>query len=281
VPGGLLAAGTDGAQAFGELPGGSWLALGLGRAGSTIGEDVRGLRALASLASTLGGSGAEGSTASPISVKGLLEGLLTPLGVLGADNAQAKRAFASWMGSAGIFASGAGLLELRSAVVIESRDPARSRAAVAALGAQLQKAGGSVQRASIPGTDAAIGAKITGLPVALDIADGRDSSGHTKFVLGLGEQSVVTALNPQSTLTGATSTTSAAAALGEGIQPNLTFDVPTLLGLLEGVGLAEDPALSKLLPYLRSITTIAGGSHSLGGGLERVRVVIGLRQAGG
>ena len=281
APGGLLAAGADGAQAFAELPGDSWLALGLGHAGSSIGEDVRGLRALASLTGTLGGSSAEGTTAAPISLKGLLEGLLKPLSLLGADSAQARRAFASWMGSAGVFASGAGLLELRAAVVIESKDPALSRAAVATLAAQLQKAGDSVQRASIPGAEAAVGARITGLPIVLDIAAGRDSSGHTKFVLGLGEQSVVSALNPSSVLSGAASTKAAAAALGEGIQPNLTFDVPTLVSLLEGVGLSEDPTLSQVLPYLRRLTTVAGGSHSLGGEVQRVRVVLGLRGASG
>jgi Protein of unknown function (DUF3352) len=281
APGGLLAAGADGAQAFGELPGDSWLALGLGHAGSSIGEDVRGLKALASLASTLGGSTSAGPTTAPISVKGLFEGLFTPLSLLGAEDPQARRAFASWMGSAGVFASGAGLLDLRGAVVIESKDPALSRAAVATLGAQLQKAGASVTRASIPGTEAAIGARITGLPIVLDIADGRDAGGHTKFVLGLGEQSVVTALNPSSTLSAAAPAKAAAAALGEGIQPNLTVDLPTLVSLFEGVGLSEDPTLSTLLPYLRSLTTIAGGSHSLGGEVQRVRLVLGLRQAGG
>ncbi len=42
APGGLLSAGIDGSQAFGELPGDSWLALGLGHVGATLGEDVRG-----------------------------------------------------------------------------------------------------------------------------------------------------------------------------------------------------------------------------------------------
>ena len=49
------------------------------------------------------------------------------------------------------------------------------------------------------------------------------------------------------------------------------------LSLLEGVGLTEDPSLSKLVPFLRNVTTLAGGAHSLGGGVERVRVVTSLR----
>jgi len=279
--GGLLSSAAGGAQALGELPGESWLAIGLGDVGATLPQDVQGLSALASLGSALGGSAGEGSGTSTLSLKGLLQGLLTPLGELGANTAQARRDFTSWMGSAGVFASGASLLELKGAVVIASKSPALSRAAVAKLAAQLHKAGGSTQPASIPGTDAAVGVRLNGLPVILDIADGRDSSGQSKFVLGLGEASVAAALNPPSTLAGTAPESAAAAALGEGIQPSLTVDFPTLLGLLEGVGLTEDPSISKLVPYLRSVTTLAGGGHSLGAGVERVRLVLGLHQAAG
>ena len=45
---------------------------------------------------------------------------------------------------------------------------------------------------SIPGTDAAISARVTGLPVELDIVNGRAANGQTKFVIGLGEASVRT-----------------------------------------------------------------------------------------
>ncbi|HYM54911.1 MAG TPA: DUF3352 domain-containing protein [Solirubrobacteraceae bacterium] len=275
--GGLLSSGAEGAQALGELPGESWLAVGLGHAGGSLGADVQGLQALASLGST----GPQASASPGLSVKGLFEGLLTPLRELGAGSAQARHDFASWMGSAGVFASGASLLELRAAVVIASQNPALSRAAVGKLGAQLRKAGGSVSPVSIAGADAAIGVRLAGLPVELDIADGRDAGGHTKFVLGLGQASVMTALHPPSTLAGAASYTAAGSALGEGIKPSLTLDFPTLLGLLEGVGLIEDPTISKFVPYLRRATTLAGGGRSLGGGVERFRLVLGLRPSAG
>jgi hypothetical protein len=275
--GGLLAAGTDGAQALGELPGDSWLAFGLGHVGATLGEDVRALRALATLGSALEAKGSEAGAAVTLNLKGLLEGLLTPLGVLGGESAQARRDFRSWMGSGGIFASGGNLLELKGAVVISSKDAAMSRAAVAKLAAQLRSSGSSVQPITIAGTDAAVGVRVSGLPLMLDIANGVDSSGHTKFVLGLGEPSVTAALNPSSTLAGAAATTAAATALGEGMHPNLIVDAPTLLSLLEGVGLTEDPTLSKVVPYLRAVTRLAGGTHSLGGGLERARVTVALR----
>ena len=272
TPGGLLSSGAEGARALGELPGESWLAVGLGNTGSTLAEDVGALRTLASL----GASSSSGAT-SPINLNGLLEGILAPLSTLSANSAEARRDFQSWMGSAGIFASGSGLLELKGGVVIASKNPALSRAAVAKLGASLRKAGGSVQPVSIRGTDASVAARLPGLPVALDIADGHDANGKAKFVIGLGEASVVAALSPSSTLSGAASYGAGSFALGEGIQPSLTVDFATLLSLLEGVGLSEDPTISKLVPYLRTFTTLAGGGKSLGGGIERFRLVLGLQ----
>lgn len=277
--GGLLAASPDASRALGELPGESWLAVGLGDLGATLSANAHALQGLSSLGSLLTGSSNSAPSAG-LSVPGLVEGLLKPLTVLGANTAETNRDFASWMGSAGLFASGSGLLELRGAVVIESKNPARSRAAVAKLGAMLRQGGGSVQRTSIAGTDAAEAVHLSGLPVVLDIADGRDSAGNSKFVIGIGEQSVEAALKPSGTLSGATAYASASAALGEGIQPSLLVEFPTLLGLLEGVGLSEDPTIAPLVPYLRSLGTLSGGGKSLGDGIERFRLVLGLQGSG-
>ncbi|MFI5004975.1 MAG: DUF3352 domain-containing protein [Solirubrobacterales bacterium] len=278
--GGLLAGGSEAARAAGELPGDSWLAVGLGDVGTTLGGDVLGLRALTSLSSSLGRSGTETASAG-LTVKGLLEGILTPLGLLGADTPQARRDFQSWMGSAGIFASGTGLLDLKAGIVISSTDPARSRAAVSKLAALLGRAGGSVQAVSIPGAEAAIGVSFTGLPVTLDIVAGRNAHGQARFVIGLTEASVAAALNPSSTLADAASYSAAKTTLGEGFEPSIIVDFPTFLGLLEGVGLSEDPTISRFVPYLRTLATLAGGTKSLGEGVERLRLVLGLQQQAG
>jgi hypothetical protein len=278
VAGGLLSSLSEGAGALGELPSESWLAVGLGNVGATLGADVTGLHSLVSLAGSLAGSGSESPNAVGLSVRGLLEGILTPLGVLGANSAEARADFQSWMGPAGIFANGTGILELRAAVEIASTDPARSRAAVGKLGEQLHKRGATVTPVSVSGTEAAIAVKLPRLPVVLYIAAGRNASGQSRFVIGLGESSVVYALNPPSTLSGSSNLASASAILGEGIQPSLTVDVTTLLGLLEGIGLTANPPVSKLVPYLRAVPTIAGGGKSLGGGIERFRVVAKLKK---
>jgi hypothetical protein len=280
APQGLLSPSPEASRVLGELPGESWLAVGLANVGETLGADVRALKGLTSLAAPPSESGEGGSPAvSGLSVNGLIGGILSPLEVLGAESAEAKRDFSSWMGSAGLFASGSGLLELKGGVVIDSKDPARSRAAVAKLAAKLRAKGGSVAAASIAGTDAAATARLSGLPVELDIAAGRDSSGHDKFVIGIGEASVQAILNPSSPLSGAAPYGVASSALGESIQPSVIADFPTLLGLLEGVGLNEDPSIAPLVPYLQSLSTLSAGGKSLGGGVERFRLVLGL-QAG-
>lgn len=277
APGGLFSSGGEAATALGELPGESWLAVGLGDVGHSLGADVGALEGLASVGGTLTGSE---SASSGISVKGLLGGILAPLRALGAETAATRRDFASWMGSAGLFASGTGLLELRGGVVISSNDAARSRAAVGKLGALLARGGASVQSAKVPGAETAVAVHVSGLPVVLDVAAGTDASGHAKFVVGLGEQSVQTALSPSSTISGSAPFGTASAALGAGYQPSAIVDFTTLLGLLEGVGLSEDPSVAPFVPYLRSLTTLSAGSHSLGNGIERLRLVLGLQAAG-
>jgi Protein of unknown function (DUF3352) len=279
---GLLSAGAQATRALRELPGESWLAIGLGDVGSMLSANAQALGGLTSLGSLLTGSGpAPSNPSAGISVTGLIEGLLKPLTVLGADTSETRRDFASWMGAAGIFTTGSGLLELHGGVVIDSSDPAASRAAVAKLGAKLRAGGGSVERVSIPGTDAAILAHLSGLPVELAIAAGSDANGHAKFVIGIGEQSVEAALRPTSTLSSTAPYGTASAALGQGIEPSVIVEFPTLLSLLEGVGLSEDPAVAPFVPYLRSLTTLYGGGKSLGNGIERFRLVLGLQPSGG
>lgn len=273
---GLLSADPESAKALEELPGESWLAIGLGHLAGSLAQDVSGLKALGSLGSTPGVSSPEGATTSTLSIKSLIDAMTAPLSALGAATKQAQQEFASWMGSAGIFASGSSLLELKAAIVIESKNAALSRAAVSKLASQLRSGGGSLRPVSIPGTEAAQGVALTGLPLVLDIADGRASDGKSKFVLGFGEASVQDALKPSSTMGNSETRSSASTALGEGIQPSIVFQVPTLLSLLEGIDLTEDPTISKFVPYLRAVATVSGGGKELGGEVERFRLGLGL-----
>jgi hypothetical protein len=272
--GGLLSGGSEAASAFERLPGESWLAVGLAHLGTSLGTDVGALRELAGL---LGGNETSSAQASGLSVNGLIGGLLAPLAALAGRTPQAQAQLARWMGSGGVYAGGSGLLELKAAVVIESTQPALSRAAVGALAAQLRRAGDATQAVTIAGTEAAVGVRVTGLPVMLDIADGRSADGRTLFVLGLGEQAVQQALHPSSTMASSPTRATAQAAIGEGIAPSIAFQTPTLVALLEGIGLTEDPSVAKVLGYARALGPIYGGGHATGAEDERFRLVLSLR----
>jgi hypothetical protein len=253
--------GPTGAQVLSALPGGAWLAIGVGDLGKTLGGSAQGLRALATLAST---------------IKLGSFGIAKVFAPLSSPSIDVQRDLLSWAGATGVYVSGSNVLSLQAAVVISSKDPARSRAAVAKLASAYREAGGLTAPASIPGTDAAVTVKLQSFPLALTIADGQG-----KFVFGLGEASVVEALSPQSTLAGGPLYKSAAGALGQGIQPSAAIEFRTLLGLIESLGLNQAPGISGIASALAPLSSLAAGSgESLGGGVKRARAVLGLQAAG-
>jgi hypothetical protein len=250
--------GQESAKQLGELPGGSWLAAGVGNVGANLPRALALLHGVASF----GTSTIFSSLGGP-SIEKLLSAVDSP-------NAKLQQDFSSWAGSGGMFVSGTGLFNLEAALVISSNNPAASRAAVAKLGSLFKSAGAVVGNASIAGTDAAMSVKLQGFPAVIYIADGQG-----KFVLGLGEPSVQGALSPSSTLSTSPAYASATSALGGGIEPSLIVEFPTLLGFLEGIGLTQSPGISSLVPYLKSLGTLSAGATSQGG-VQRFRAVVGL-----
>ncbi|HEY8304138.1 MAG TPA: DUF3352 domain-containing protein [Solirubrobacteraceae bacterium] len=250
--------GKEGAQALGALPGTSWLAAGVGDTGSNLPSALRLLSAVASL-----GSSTVFSSFGGPSIERIFKALESPGAKLSQD-------FGSWAGAGGMFIGGSGLFNLQAGLVIDSKEPAASQAAVAKLGALMKSAGATVASAQIAGADAAISVKLQGFPAVIYVADGAG-----KFVLGLGQQSIQGALTPSSTLSTSPAYSSASAILGGGIEPSLIVEFPTLLGFLEGVGLTQSEPLAKIIPYLKSLGTLTAGATSQSG-VERFRVVLGL-----
>jgi Protein of unknown function (DUF3352) len=278
---GLVGAAASGGKAFGRLPGESWLAAGFGEFGSVGGGELEGLEGLLSLVEGLGGTQQappkeQAGLQLSLSLKGIVGGLLVPLKAL-STGPQAQRDFLSWMGETGLFASGTSVLELKAGVVIDSKNATASRAAVDELASAMNRAGGEATPITVQGTEAAIEAKVTGLPVTLVIADGKDSLGNPKFVIGLSSTSVLDALSPSSTISSSTTYTLTKSTLGEGLEPTLAVNMASLVSLLEGIGLSEDPSVVGLLPYLRASSSLSGGGKELGSGIERLRLVLSLQ----
>jgi len=253
-----LLPGPQAAQFLAQLPGGSWLALGLGDVNATFGQSTSALHTLASLAAKL----QIGSYS--------LEGVFAPIF---SANIDLNKDLLSWMGAGGVFVSGNGLLNLQAGLVVESKDPARSRAAVAKLAAAYRQAGDEASATTIPGADEAVIVKITGFPVVVAIG-----AGEGKFAIGLGPASVQEALNPATTLSASANYQAAATTLGHGLKPSLLVEFPTLVSLIETLGLSQSGGLATALPYLQALATLSGGGgESLGNGVTRARVVLGLQ----
>ncbi|MGH2854483.1 MAG: DUF3352 domain-containing protein [Solirubrobacteraceae bacterium] len=247
---------TTGAQVLSGLPGSAWLAIGFGDLGKTLGS-AHGLHALASLAS--------GVSFGEIS-------LGTALAPLSSPALDVQRDLLSWMGATGVYVSGSSVLNLQAAVVITSKDPARSRAAVAKLAQAYREAGGQTAPTSIPGTETAVTVKLPSFPLTLTMAYGQG-----KFVVGVGAASVQEALSPQSTLAGTAAYNAAASALGQGLKPSALVEFHTLSGLLESLGLNQAAGFSGFASAVAPLSTLAvGGGESLPGGVTRARVVLGL-----
>jgi hypothetical protein len=246
-----------GAKVLRELPGNAWLAFGISDLGKTLGGGTQGLRALAKLVSSIRLGGLSATK------------VFAPLDSRSID---VRRDLLSWMGATGVYVGGSSILNLQAAVVISSKDPARSRAAVAKLGRAYREAGGQTTPTSIPGTEAALAVKLPGFPLALTIADGQG-----KFVLGIGQSSIQEALRAQSMFASSSLYATAASALGHGLEPSVAIEFRTLLGLIESLGLTQTPGLSGIVSAVKPIGTLAAGSgEPLPGGVTRARVVLGL-----
>jgi hypothetical protein len=249
---------TSGAQVLRGLPGSAWLAIGFGDLGKTFAGNTQGLHALASLASGVSlGSISLGAAFAPLSSHAL----------------NVQRDLLSWMGATGVYVSGSSVLSLQAAIIIDSKNPARSREAVDKLAQAYREAGGQTSPTSVPGTETAVTVKLPNFPLALTLAYGQG-----KFVAGIGPSSIQEALNPQSTLAGSSSYTAAASALGQGIQPSALVEVHTLSGLIESLGLNQTPGFSGFASAVAPLSAIAvGGGESLPSGVTRARVVLGLQ----
>jgi hypothetical protein len=250
--------GPQGAQALGQFPGGAWLAAGVGDTGVNLTHALGLLQAVASL-----GTSTVFASIGGESIEKLFE-------VINSPSAKLRQDFGRWAGPGGIFVSGTGLFNLESALVIDSKDPAASSAAVGKLASLMRKAGATVSSASVAGADQAMSVRLTGFPAVLYVA-----SGSKKFVIGLGEASVLGALNPSSTLSSSSSYASASSTLGGGIKPSLIVEFPALLAFLEGVGLSQSTTVSSFVPYFKTLGVLTAGA-STQGDTQHFRLVLGL-----
>ena len=255
------ASAASAADLVAKLPGGSWLAAGIGANGKHFASDLSALRGVISAA----GSSALSSFGGP-ALEALFERLTKHPAAL-------QSAFSGWDGPVAAFASGAGLLDLQAGIVAQPSSPARAVGAVSELATVLASAGAKVGATTIAGAESAIEVHITGFPLTIDVG-----AGNGLLAIGAGPASVQAVLVPSgATLSQSPLYHAASSQLGSGSKPILIFDVPSLLAFVEGIGLNESPSLSPVLPYLRSLGTLAASEQSLGGNISRLHAVLELQ----
>jgi hypothetical protein len=227
----------DGPGAAAAVPAGSWLSVGVGDVGGTV------QRAIAQLGQS--GSGATGG----LDAAALLEQLQRGLGV------DVQKDLLSWMGDAALFVRGTTKADLGGALVVKSKDPAKSKQAIATIRRLLQTFGARPRPLTGVGGAEGLTLSAGGTPDAIQVAAKGD-----RFVIAYGRDALADALAGGDAL-GDTAPFKTAAGLLDGAKPSLFLDTPQVVKLL-GALAGGDAGFAKARPTLDAFGPAAAGVSS-------------------
>lgn len=246
----------DGAEVVAGLPAGAWLAFGFGDLGKGVMDAFGQLKAF--------GSGGSASGAGPLpDFDAAIKSFEQQIGLDLEDD------LLSWMGRGGLFVRGASITEIGGALVVESKDEARTRATLTKLRELATKSGFMASDIRTEGIDAGFQLQIPGAPIAVFVALGKG-----KFVLAANESSLKEALDPAETLSDDAAFKASADQLG-GAKPTFFLDFRTVVQFLD-LTVGSDPGYAKAKKYLDAFTTITAGSKR-DGPIRKSTLAIGVR----
>ena len=176
----------------------------------------------------------------------------------------------SWMGQTGLFVRGTSLTDIGGALVVQSKDAAATKAALAKARTFVADAGLPAQDLTGNGIDDGFSVKPNGAPFEIFAALAGD-----RFVLALNRQALDDALDPAKKLSDDDAFKAGAALLGDGMPPSFYLDVPKVAGLI-GLAASGQQGYAKAKPYLDRIGTITAGSKREGG-LQLQTFAVGIR----
>jgi hypothetical protein len=227
------ASGGDGPGAAAAVPAGSWLSVGVGDVGGAVGSALR-------------SSAASGVTGG-MDPETLLNGLKSQLGI------DVQKDVLSWMGDAALFVRGTSKETLGGALVVHSKDPAASRAAVPKIRKLLMGLGVDAGAVSSSGGTTGFSVRVPLVPGgAIDIAAKGD-----RFVVAIGSGAARDALAGGSEL-GSTDPYKTAASLLGDTKPSLFLDTPQVVKLLSSFA-GNDAKWAKAKPTLDTFGPAAAG----------------------
>lgn len=227
------ASGGDGPGAAAAVPAGSWLSLGIGDVGGAVNGALK--------------SGAASGVTGGMDPATLLDGLKSQLGV------DVQKDLLSWMGDAALFVRGTTKSTLSGALVVHSKDPAASRAAVPKIRKLLKGLGVSAGAVSSSGGVVGFSVREPSVPGgAIDVAAKDD-----RFVVAIGSGAARDALAGGPEL-GSTQPYKTAAGLLGDTKPSLFLDTPQVVTLLSSFA-GDDAKWAKAKPTLDVFGPAAAG----------------------
>jgi hypothetical protein len=245
--GGGAGRGPGSAFPLDKAPGGAWLALTQKDVGKTISGALDALEDA--------GSGSGG---------GAISDAITQFET--ATGLKVKEDLLSWMGDAALFVEGDSLPALGGALVVQSTDPAKTKAAIAKIKGLLRQFG-QTAGAPPPGTSAGLSLPLgPGKPkLLIGIAGSR-------FVIAVGDAALRDAIHPTSQLGSSPTFKSASGLLGSTAKPSFYLDFETLTRFIS-LAAGNDESFQRAKPYLDAFTAVVGG----GSGEGKAEIAVGLK----
>ncbi len=234
------------------LPGDAWLGVGLPHIGDSLRQALQ--------------QGMQAASSAGQNLDGQLQGIQQALGI------DLDKDLLSWMGDGGVFASGTAITDIGGALVVQTTDADKAKAAVRKLSTLIPQIVDGVKArpvTGIAGADQAVEFRTDSFPFPIVAAVGND-----RFVLGIGK-AVSQALSPSTTLADNPGFKSATQALGD-VKPAFFFDVGAVSSLLQGVVPTDDPSTRQVLTALQKVDTVAAGT-SRDGSTQRTKIVVSLK----
>jgi hypothetical protein len=238
---------TPESSLIGEVPGRSWLAVGLGDLGETAKNTIDQLR----------GAG----------IPNFEAGLTQVEGATGASIDQLTDA----LGDAALYVEGTTEPTLTGALVVQTKDPDLTGRLLNQLQSLVQLGSSGTVRPLQLGGGAGFQIKDPSLaPAAVEIAQLND-----KLVIGYGANSAARTLTPADTLADSPSFAAATGQVSD-LGTDFFLAFPAVFRLAESTGANFDPGYRQAKPYIHALSYLVSGSGEEGDQTE-VKAVLGLK----
>lgn len=242
-------------EAVAQLPGDSWLALGIGDVQKVVEYQLDQLSTVTSLA----GQG---------DVNTIIEQLNRQLRI------NIREDLLSWMGEGAIFVRGTNLADIGGALVVQTKDAAKAKEAMPTIQRLVRLFGRGEGVRTRPlnasGVDAGFTVLTEQAPLPINVALAGD-----KFIVAVTDTALQAAIKPQGTLGDNADFKAAADALGDGIKPGMYLGFKPVVTLAEGFGVQDDPSYKQAKPTLDALRALAAGGNS-DDDVTRQRIVLSL-----